>query len=270
MQRRTAALVVAAASLVLPGSALAAQKRGTVVKVDRPARLVAVAGASGHVALVHATAAQKFRLGQRVAFSARKLRNGSFAGSRVRVLGVARRAHVRGVVLARSSRSFALSAHGAVLRIHARAGVRHPAGAGESGPPVGSSVDVSVELGENGLTADKVDVLDRTANAGVIEGKLTAIGPGAVTISDEGVALTLSVGGGIDLSQFKVGDEVFAYFARQSDGSFALTAISGDENATEADDEDEIEGNVTLGDDEAQASEDDNGSGDSSVSEQDD
>jgi hypothetical protein len=254
MLKRMLFLSAVVAALTAPGTASAASRsQGVVVKVDPS--LVAVASTTGHVRLVHIAGAQRLRVGQLISYSARKLRNGTFAGTSVRVVRATRSLQVRGVVLRSTSGGFAVSAHGAVLRFHAVRGMRTTAGLASS-PRRGSSVLVFATHGKTGLNATRVRVLDTSAGAGAFEGNITAIGPGTITVSDDGVSLTFTVPGTIDVSAFHVGDEVLVYFATQSDGTLALTAIGGDETATEADDQDEVEGDVEEADDQAEASED--------------
>src|SRR5437868_6798945 len=164
MIRKTLA-VAAIAVPALPGVAHAATKQGAVVKVDRPSRLVAVAGARGQVALVHTSkvAVRNLKTGSRVTFAARTLRNGTLASSRFRVVGRARTVRVRGLVLRSNSRSFAMSAGGAVLSVKsARA------------PRVGSTVVASVAPRATGLASTGVTVVDPSASSGSIEGHVVS------------------------------------------------------------------------------------------------
>jgi hypothetical protein len=243
------------AALTVPGTASAATRsQGVVVKVDRS--LVAVASTTGHVRLVHIAGASRFRVGQLISYSARKLRNGTFAGTSVRVVRATRGVQVRGLVLRSTPGGFAVSAHGAVLRFHAVRGMRTTAGVAGAAPRRGSTVLVSATHGKTGLNATRVRVINTSAGAGAFEGNITAVGPGTITVADDGVSLTLAVPSTIDVSGFHVGDEVLVYFSTQSDGTLALTAIGGDETATEADDDAEVEGDVESADDQAQAGED--------------
>lgn len=232
-------LVSTAALLALPGVAQAARMHGVVVKVDRQSRSIAVAQARGRVALVHGASPQALRLGSRVTLTARRLANGSYAGAQIAATGASKRTNVRGIVLRRSANGFALSASGAVLSIRMRSSFRMTASA-LSGPPVGSRVDVDVEIGSGALGATGASVLDPHAANGSIKGRLS-IGTGKITVSDDGVSLTLAVPAGFDLSHFKNGQEVIAQFSRQPDGSLTLTSLAADDDVAKADDEDEIE-----------------------------
>jgi hypothetical protein len=254
MVKRMLFLSAVVAALAVPGTASAAgQSRGVVVKVDRT--LVAVASTNGHVRLVHVAAARRLRVGQLISYSARKLRNGTFAGTSVRVVRGLRGLQVRGLVLGRTPGGFAVSANGALLRFHAVRGMRTTAGLAATGPRRGSSVLVSVTPGKTGLNATRVRILSASATAGAFEGQITAIGAATITVADDGVSLTFTVPSTIDLSTFHLGDEVLVFFATQSDGTLALTAIGGDETAAEADGDQEIEGDVEAAEDQAEAAE---------------
>jgi hypothetical protein len=255
MLKRMLFLSAVVAALAVPGTASAAsQSRGVVVKVDRS--LVAVASTNGHVRLVHVAAARGLRVGQLISYSARKLRNGTFAGTSVRVVRALRGLQVRGLVLGRTPGGFAVSANGALLRLHAVRGMRTTAGLAAAGPRRGSSVLVFVTPARTGLNATRVRILSASAPAGAFEGQIMAIGASTLTVADDGVSLTFTVPGTIDLSTFHLGDEVLVFFSTQSDGTLAVTAIGGDETAAEADDELEIEGDVESAEDLAEASED--------------
>ena len=79
-------------------------------------------------------------------------------------------------------------------------------------------------------------VVAPVAPGGQIEGHLT-LGTTSVTVSSEHMTLVLNVPAGFDLTKFKNGDEVLATFTQQADGTLVLTALSGDENAQQADDD---------------------------------
>jgi hypothetical protein len=64
------------------------------------------------------------------------------------------------------------------------------------------------------------------------------------------MALVLNVPATFDLSTFANGDEVLAKFTQGADGTLTLTALSGDDNAQEANDEvNDDNGNDDSGDD---------------------
>jgi uncharacterized membrane protein YgcG len=107
---------------------------------------------------------------------------------------------------------------------------------------VGSQVVVQATVGnDDELDEDDVSVVTVIAPGGSIEGHLT-LGAGTVTVSSEHMTLVLNVPTGFDLSKFATGDEVLATFVQQTDGTLVLTALSGDENARQADEGDDHDG----------------------------
>ena len=270
---RKLVLVAAVAALIVPAVVSAAQpsattqKRGVVVKINAKAHLLAVAQARGAVALVHVTTVSGLTPGRIITFSARHLKNGTFAGTKVRVVGRASSFHVRGFVLGvrKSKGTVALSARGAVLSIRLPKRVRSLAAAraGDS-PTLGSVTDATVAVSADGsLSATQVKEVSPSGSAGEIEGKVTAVGSGSITVADGGVSVTMTVPSGIDVSTYSVGSEVLAYFTPEADGSFTLKAVGANGDETEADDANEIEGNVAAAEQEVET-EDEAGDGEGS------
>jgi hypothetical protein len=236
MKRLLISLVVVAA-LAAPSAALA---NGVVLKVQRANHLVAVTGAGSKVALVHTSAAARLHVGQRVALAARILRNGTLAASTVRVVGRAHAVRFRGLLLAKTRTRLVVSAGGAVISMHR--GARTTASANDTGPVPGATVDVTATVGDNDdLDETAVDTVSAAAPGGAIEGKLT-LGTGKITVVSEHMALVLNVPTGFDLSKFANGDEVLAQFTQGTDGTLTLTALSGDDNAQQADENDDDNG----------------------------
>lgn len=228
--KRLVLFLIVAAALLAPSAALAS---GVVLKVQRATHLVAVTNGKTKVSLVHTGA--KLRVGQRVAVAGRTLRNGTLAASSVRVVGRARTVHFRGLLLKRSGTRLVLSAGGAVISLN-RGSARTTSSAGDTGPQPGSTVDVTATVGnDDELDEDNVTTVSADAPGGAIEGKLT-IGTGKITVVSEHMALVLNVPATIDLSKFANGDEVLAQFTQGADGTLTLTALSGDDNAQQADD----------------------------------
>ena len=233
--KRLAVLAVLTTALILPTAAFASG--GVVLKVQKAKHLVAVSQSKTKVALVHSAATSKLRVGQRVSMRARTLRNGTFAASSLHVVGRVRTVHFRGLLLAKSRTRLVVSAGGAVIAV--KRGSRTTQSARDDGPKPGTTVDVTASVdSEDDL--DEVDTTTVSADhpGGAIEGKLT-LGTGKITVVSEHMALAINVPAGFDLSKFQNGDEVLAVFAQQADGTLLLTAISGDENAQQADDENE-------------------------------
>jgi hypothetical protein len=231
--KRLLIFLVVVAALAAPSAALA---NGVVLKVQRSNHLVAVTRAgTTKVALVHTSAAARLHVGQRVALSARTLHNGTLAASAVRVVGRAHTVRFRGLLLAKSRTRLVVSAGGAVITMHR--GARTTASANDTGPAPGSTVAVTATVEDNDdLDETEVDTVSADAPGGAIEGKLT-LGTGKITVVSEHMALVLNVPAGFDLSKFANGNEVLARFTQGADGTLTLTALSGDENAQQADDD---------------------------------
>lgn len=251
---RKSLIVIALSALAAPGVASAGKGSGVIVKVKARSGVVAIANARGAVTLAHVAGAAKLRPGQKIAFDGRKLRNGTIAATQLRVVGKQAKFRVRGVVLAvqKARGTFAVSARGAVLVLRSK--VRRLAAAGAGDPTPGSVTDVTVNVsGAGALDAVEVKEVDPSANAAELDGKVTAVGNGSITLSDSGVSMTFVAPATIDLSKYAVGDEVLVYYSSQADGSFLIDAIGGDGNESEADDAGEVEGDVQAAENEVEA-----------------
>lgn len=229
--KRLAILLIVAGALLAPSAALAS---GVVLKVQRATHLVAVTTGTT-TKLVHSTAATRLHVGQRVAMNARTLKNGTLAAASMKVVGRAHKVHFRALLLKKERTRLVVSAGGAVITLHRG---RTTSSANDT-PQAGSTVDVTatVDNDDEDLDEDDMDVISAAAPGGAIEGTLT-IGTGTITIVSEHMALRLTVPTGFDLSQFKNGDEVLAKFTQNADGTLSLTALSGDDNEQEADNDD--------------------------------
>ncbi len=230
--KRLILFVVALSALAAPAGALAS---GVVLKVQPSRHLVAVARTPSSVALVHTQSASRLKVGQRVELTSRTLRNGTLAASQVRVLGRSHKVRFRGLLLARSHSKLVVSAGGAVISV--RTAVRTTASARDTtpAPTPGSQVDVTATVGATGdLDEDNVTVFTPTSPGGSIEGSLT-LGSGTISVTSEHMSLVINVPTGFDLTGFVAGQDVFATFSQQADGSLLLTKLSGDANAQQAD-----------------------------------
>jgi hypothetical protein len=233
--KRLIVLVVAAAALLAPSAAFAS---GVVLKVQPSSHLVAVASSRTHAALVHTAAASRLHVGQRIVFNSRKLGNNTLKASKIRVVGRAHVVRFRGLLLAKSSSRFVVSAGGSVVTLHR--GSRTTSSARDNGPQPGSTIDVQATVGsDDELDEQKVSVVTATAPGGTIEGHL-ALGAGTITVTSEHMSLVLKVPTGIDLTPFHAGDEVVAEFTQGTDGSLTLTRLStADDNEDTGDDNDD-------------------------------
>lgn len=241
--KRLVLFLIVSAALLAPSAALAG---GVVLKVQRATHLVAVANGRAKVTLVHTGA--KLRVGQRVSFKGRTLRNGTVAASSIRVVGRAHTVHFRGLLLKKSGTRLVLSAGGAIVSVN-RGAARTTSSAKDSGPQPGSVVEVTATVGsDDELDEDDANTVSAAAPGGAIEGTLT-IGTGKITVVSDDMALVLNLPATFDLSTFANGDEVLAKFTQGADGTLTLTALSGDDNAQDANDEvNDDNGNDDSGD----------------------
>jgi hypothetical protein len=241
------AALAAVAALALPSLAFAGGQTGITVKVDVRSGLVAVVDGKGAVSLLHAPASalQGLRPGRRVAFDAKKLRNGTYSVKTLAVAGAVRSVHVRGMIFAVDAKhaSFALSAHGAVLPLklakHARVLSTCTC------PHVNSTDDVTLKFGAAGqVDAAAVTQIDPTTDVGAIDGTVSADAGGKVTVTSGGYAITVLVPAWFDPSTLAIGEHVIAYFVRLPDGSYAISAVANDGSADQADDPADEEGDM--------------------------
>jgi hypothetical protein len=214
--KRLVILTLAAAALIVPSTALAS---GVVLKVQKATHLVAITRAKNDVALVHTTAASRLHVGQRIAITK----------TGVRVLGRARTATFRGLMLARSRSTMTVSAGGAVVTLDRDAHDRRPA------PAPGATIGQTGELDEHDF------VVDAAHPGGRIEGTLT-LGTSTVTIVSEHIALVLNVPAGLDLAAFRSGDEVLAEFTQGADGTLTLAKLAFEDTDNDDNDNDGHDG----------------------------
>ena len=230
--KRSILFVATVAALALPAGALAS---GVVLKVQPARQLVAVAQTPTSVKLVHTAAASRLHVGMRVDLKARTLRNGTLAASAVSVHGRAQHVHFRGLLLSSAHGKLVVSAGGAVITVRGHA--RTTASARDTTPAPGTTVDVTATVGTgDDLDEQSVSVFSPTSPGGSIEGQLL-IGSGTITVTSDHQSLVIAVPTGFDLTPFTNGQDVLATFSQQSDGSLLLTALAGDQNAQQANDQ---------------------------------
>ena len=234
MKRLLIVLVVLGA-LAVPAGAFAST--GIVLKVQHGAHLIALAGKS-RVQLIH-TSRTGLAVGQKVSLQSKRLRNGTFAGSKLHVLGHVRHVSFRGFVVAHGAHRITLSAGGAIVTVKSN-----------DQPKPGSEVQVGADVGNDGELEDgQTTTVQQTAPGGSIEGHVVAVALGTITIASDEQLLVLSVPSTIDVSKLAVGDEVLANFTQLSDGSLVLTSISSDQSAQAANEGDQGDNNNSQGDD---------------------
>ena len=228
--KRSILFLAVLAALLAPAGAFAS---GVVLKVQPESHLVAVSRSATRVSLVHTSVAARLHVGQRVALTAHRLGNGTLRATKIRIVGRAHTVRFRGLLLVRTRTHLLVSADGAVLSV--RRGGRFTSSARNGLPRVGSQIAVQATFGAHDeLDEHDVVVVAPMAPGGSLEGWLT-VGTTTVTISSEHLTLVLNVPVGFDLTRFATGDEVFATFAQQSDGTLTLTRLARDDDERDDD-----------------------------------
>ena len=185
-------LVVAALAVVYPAAANASSFRGTVVGKSHGS--LAVASRSGAVRTVatHARA----RIGSVVAVRASRLASGIFRASSVRVVGHARRVHIRGVFVRRVGRWSVVSAGHSLLAL--RSGSRSLASAGQTVQP-GTVVQTSADVDDDDtLTETEMDDVGETTTV-TVQATVVSVAPGSITLQVGTQQVTLPLPAGLTL-----------------------------------------------------------------------
>jgi hypothetical protein len=173
---------VVAAGVLFPATALAGTFDGIVV--GKGGGNLAIAAKSGLVRTVHSRA--NLRLGARV----------HVTGTSVRSFGVASRARIRGVVVRRAARTTFLAAGRSLLALRA-----------SSGPAAGAVVNANVAIAGGRLLQQSLQVIGHDDRV-TVQATVTAVGPGTITVTVNGQALTLRLPAGIQLPASLVGQTV--------------------------------------------------------------
>jgi len=216
-------LAAAAAALFAASPAAAAGFEGVVVA--RSGGVLAVATPAGVVHTIHGSA----RVGALVRVS----------GAHVAVLGTARRATVRGVVVRRVGSTQFLAAGRTLLAVHARS--RAVAAVGNGGPAPGTVVQDTVSVSSNGtLTQQSSQTVGQAGNVSV-QATVTSVGAGTVTITVNGQTLTLPLPAGLTLPASVVGSQV-TLSLNLGGGTATATAESDDDQGDDGDDQGDDDG----------------------------
>ena len=207
--------------------------RGTVVHRNARAHSFVVANAHGALVAIHSKRGMK--PGRIVRVDARRLRNGTFALSRVRVLGRTHHARIRGTVTFAKRGAFVVSAPGTSLLVN-----DNPS-SGQT-PAVGDQVQVDGTIDDQGDIQEQ-DVQKTGSDSGNmdLEGTLLAVDQTARTLSisadddnQSGSSLTVDVPSSFDITQFAPGQEVHLTVTPNGDGTFTLVSSSEDDNSRDA------------------------------------
>jgi phage baseplate assembly protein gpV len=285
MNTRHLLAVASVAVLVPTGAAQASSLKGTVVHHNHKAHSFVVANASGRMSAVHATRTP--RVGSKVTVTASQLANGTFNAARIHARGRAHHARLRGIVtfVDRRHRRFTLSDNGASVLV--RFARTHKARQADL-PTPGSQVTVVSDLDRSDdssvVTTPGAVQTDQAPSAGQpvdIEGSILAVDTTSrtLTISADddnasGQAISVVLPASFDITRFAVGDEIEIAATLNPDGtSYTALASSGDDNADEADNAGDAQGDDNQFDDHGDqaagtpsGADDQSGSGDGSGS----
>ena len=148
---------VAALLLIAPVAAEAKAFRATVVKRNVATKTVVVAMKSGKLRILHN---RRDRVGTVLRIN----------GSRVKAVGKARRVHIKGVVTSRTSKSFTVSASGAVVKVRARGHARVER---RRGHRVGQGLNVTANVSANGTITEVASQETDDVDGAELEGTLS-------------------------------------------------------------------------------------------------
>lgn len=195
MKRLLVPIALVAAAVIQPMAANAATG-STGVVVARSGHLIAIASPSGTVQTVRSQS--RARVGARVRVT----------GSAVRVLGRARSAHIRGVVVRRSSGRLVVAAGNSLITM--RLGSRRFSSLSDNGtstPPVGTTVDTttSVSSGQLDLTSLQTG---GTVGSIQIQATVQAVAPGVIVLTINGQPMAFGLPAGITLPASLVGQTI--------------------------------------------------------------
>lgn len=242
-------VLTAAVAFALPANASAAQLKGVVVGKEKASGVLVIAARNGTAWSVRTTS--QARVGAVVTVSAKRLPNGTFAATSLRVSGRTSRARVRGVVIRSGAGSTFLSAGRSVLAV--RSNARSLMSAASSEPTPGTVASVGVEIGPGGsLTSTSMTTMGHSGQI-VIQATVAAIAPatattpGSVTFTVHGQPLVIPLPAGTTLPQsFVVGSTVMLTIRFRASGPEG-TNPHGDD--TEDDDSDDAQDSDDTDDD---------------------
>jgi len=214
--KRFLLLCATVGALVVAPNALASTQQsstGTVIALTRGG--VLVAGGKGVVSFAPGRA----RVGSRVVLS----------GSRLRIVGFASAARLRGVVAARRGNVLVLSAAHRLFPVRMRG--RAPAAVSDhSGPQPGEVVGATVSIDEHGnVVATSTDDEGQVGTAQV-QTTITAIGTGTITLSVNGQSTVLPLPAGTTVSPTLVGTQVTLTLTFANGTTFANEDEQGDDD----------------------------------------
>ena len=213
MKKLVPFIAAAAALGAWPAASEAASFSGVVVA--RQGGVSLVAARSGAVQAFHARA----HVGDRVVAR----------GSGLAVVGRARSAHIRGIVVRRSGgREFITAAH-RILMVHTAG--RRLASASDTAPQPGAVVSTTVNVNPTGELDEQNEQEVGQAQNVQVQATISAVGPGTVTLTVNGQTVTVPLPAGLTLPASLVGQTVTLNL------SFSNGQVTAEDNDDQGDDD---------------------------------
>jgi hypothetical protein len=220
------ALVLAA---LYPATAGAATFKGTVVSSRHASHVLVVSSNAGLVRTVHTSFAAK--AGSVVSVNAAVRADGTFTASRVSVVGHTKKAHIRGVIVARAHGVTFVSGNRSVLAVHSR---RALASVGTGTPLPGTVANIGVTIGVAGaLTQTSATMVGVSTNI-VIQATVDSLTPATATTAG---SLVLKIGTETFTIPLAAGTTLPATIVQGA--TVSLTISFGDNGATATGDDDD-------------------------------
>ena len=226
MKRMLFVVGALAALLALPATASAFS--GVAVAKDQHRHTVVVASKGGLVRTVRAPGRlASLRVGHGVVYSARRLSDGTFRATGIRMAGAARSATLRGIVVRNQQRlhRLLLSTGGSVLA------VRSPSRgfASSRGPRAGTRVEVRVQITRNGLQATTLTSMGQASTL-ELEGIFLSVNGDQLRLAVEHRGeVFVTIPAGFQLPQLQAGDEIEAIVSVDAAGAFTLVSVQTDD-----------------------------------------
>jgi hypothetical protein len=222
--KRTLSLAGAlAALLALPATASAFS--GVAVAKDQARHSVVVAAKGGLVRTVRAPGRfGSLRVGHGVVYSARRLSDGTFRASSIRMAGLARTATLRGTIVRnqRLLHRLLLSTGGSVLV------VRSPS-RGFASHRAGTRVEVRVSITGKGLEGKALKTLGEASTL-ELEGIFLSVNGDQLRLAVEHRGeVFATIPAGFQLPELKPGDEIEAIVSVDAAGAFTLVSVQSDD-----------------------------------------
>lgn len=209
---------LAAAAVPTAAHAAGMTVTGVVVAKEAGRGTLVVAGRSGLARTVHARLSAA-RLGDRVSVGGTLLRDGTIRSSKLRVVGHARVATVRGVIVRRLATRTLVSTGRSVIAIQRRAAKRSLSARGLA---PGTVARFGVSFAGGKVRETSASALSTTGTVEV-EGKVVTLSPFVVNV--EGLPVTIGLGAVTLPPALAVGDEVELTVSVDANNAFTLVSV---------------------------------------------